>query len=393
MDSEFLEEYEIREVDSLKRNIPLSERIEKLRSPIFNLVEESSSFWSQVAFSGTLIFPLRPISQESFETKWNFSISQIPNFIQFVKETKKIQFVLTDHPKFYKECDYLEPIFREFSPPIYSSTLDITDKKVEELRLVCFDELDHLISLLPQWKNQSTTLEGKLMLGNHAKSYVQLRYYGFDEIADTFIENFLIDPNFSHIYLSIVEKMILYPMGDSLKGNLSISLDTIKKINQLGIDSQISSKKASFPEVGSYLMKKCTYYPESLESCKNLISQYADNDLYAVNAALNEAIIDRNNSGILQKKNEVGEILDNIWDDNIVKSNATMFRHGIDITCGTIGYFVGDSSGLLGKIGVEILNSTKSKYVDQFTELISKKVASPYMATIYDFKKKYRKEI
>jgi len=101
LDSAYLEEYENREVDALKLNIPISERIEKLQTPIFNLVEDSHSFWSQIAFSGTTIFPLHPIPSIQFEQAWNISVDEIPNLIKFVRDTGKIQFVLTAHPNFY----------------------------------------------------------------------------------------------------------------------------------------------------------------------------------------------------------------------------------------------------------------------------------------------------
>ena len=157
----------------------------------------------------------------------------------------------------------------------------------------------------------------------------------------------------------------------------------------MGISAAGTTKRSSFPEVGSYLMKKCTYYPESLEACKNVISRYEANDLYKINSALNDAIVDKNDTLILQKNDELSEILDNIWADSSIKKNATLCNYGIEITSGMIGYGLGGMPGLLGSMGIGIFDQTKSKYLDQFSELIAKKIASPYMATIYDFKKKY----
>jgi hypothetical protein len=139
-------------------------------------------------------------------------------------------------------------------------------------------------------------------------------------------------------------------------------------------------------------MTKCTHYPESLESCKNLVDRYEENDLYEVYTALNNAIFDRKDTSIIQRKNEMEEILDNVWNDTTIKSNATVYRYGINITCGIIGYYLVGTFGLMGSLGLSVLGSTKSKYLDEFSELISKKIASPYMATIYDFKKEYQRE-
>jgi hypothetical protein len=390
LDDSFLEEYEIREVDALKRNIPISERIEKLHTPIFNLVEDSHAFWSQIAFSGTTIFPLHPIPSEHFEKSWNISADNIPDLIKFVRDTRKIQFVLTAHPKFYKEFDYLEPILRKFSPPMYSSNVNIFDKKLIELWDIYKEELDLLISSSPEWRKQIATISGRHLLETHLKSYVLLRYYGFDDIADTFIENFVTYPNFAHTYLAVVEHMILYPIGDPLNANLSLSIDTIQKANQMGLSSTIMGRKNIFPEVGSYLMKKCTHYTDSMDACKNLMSLYEDNELYKIHSSLNDAVIERDNSRIINTKCEMGEVLDTVWKDKRIKNRSTACRLGIDATFGIVGYAVGDVTGLLGTIIPELVNSTESHYLDHYSDLIAKGTVKPYLATIYDFKKRYR---
>jgi len=386
IDSDFLEEYESREVEALKKNIPSSDRL-KLKSPIFNLVQDGS-IWSQIALSGTVIFPLHPIPSDYFENTWNISISEFPELIQFIKDTQKIQFVLTAHPKKYVELDYLEPFLQEFSPPLYSSNLNNQDKKLLDLWAPCQIEIETLIGLSHTWQQQLSSLAGRHALETHIKSYICLRYYGLDEIADTFIENFVMDPNFAHIYLSIAENMILYPIEDPFKSNLAISIETIQKANEMGLPSQLLPHRPTFPEVGSFLMKKCTHYPESLEACKRLIDRYNENDLYEVHSALNEAVIDKNDSSIIQKKDELEVILDNVWEDTTIKSNATAYRYGIDTICGIVGHALNPGSGLMASVIPELINSTNSHYLDQFSELIAKKIATPYMATIYDFKKK-----
>jgi hypothetical protein len=389
IDQNFLEEYENREFDAFKRTIPLSKRVEKLQSPSTYLVDESSSFWSQVAFSGTVLFPLHPIPPDIFEQNWNISLSDLPDVIRFVKETKKIQFILTVKPTLYKEFDYLEPILREFSPPLFTYNFKVDDEKLQKIESKFLDEFRCLLSLSPEWQSYTSSVTGLNHLGIHAKSYIWLRYFGFDEFADAFIDNFLIEPDFANKYLSTIEKLILYPLGDPLKSNLSISFDTLQSASQMGIKTESMSKRSTLPEVGSYLMKKCTYYPDSLEACKNVISQYEENDLYKINSALNDAIVNKNDTLILQKKDELGEILDNVWMNSSIKRNATVCSYGIDVTCGIIGYSLGGMPGLIGSIGLGIADQTKSKYLDQFSELIAKKIAQPYMATIFDFKKKY----
>jgi hypothetical protein len=371
MDSDFLEEYENREREALKNNISTSERL-KLKSPIFNLVQEGS-LWNQVALSGTVIFPLHPIPPEIFEWSWNLKIEKIPDLIEFVKDTKRIQFVLTAYPTNYKEFDYLEPILHEFSPPQYASKINIYDKKLNDLLSTGRDEFDHLISLSPEWQRQLLSVSGEHAVTTHLKSYILLRYYGLNEIADTFIENFIIDPNFANLYLATVENIILYPIGDSFRSNLALSVDTLRKAKEMGIHSKFLPKRPVFPEVGNYLMKKCTHYPESLDACKMVIDRYEDNDLYKVYSALNDAVVETNTSTILRKKEELDMILDNVWDDTTLKRDVILSHFGIDIIFGVIGCALSGAPGLLGMVIPEIVNATNEHYIDQFSNIFAKK--------------------
>jgi hypothetical protein len=387
MDSNFLEEYERCEFEAFTRYGNVSKRIGDLASPIFHITGPCSSIWSQIAFSGTVIFPLHPLPQSVFEKGWKISIDEFPSLIQFVKETKKIQFVLTAPPTQYEEFDYLEPILRELTPPLYTQ-IGGDDKRLQTINLQCTDEINSLIPLSPEWKVLSLSVGGQHVIQDYIKSYAFFRYMGFNDIADTFIDNFLANPKFSTEYLTIAYDLLADPLVDPFKANPSYCIEKIRNAIEMGITIP---KNPSFPEIGSFLIKKCTHYPDSLEACKILIDRYEENDLYRVYNALNRAIVDRNDTSIIERKDAIDEILDNVWTDTTVKENATTIRYGIDITCGTVGYCLGGTSlGLLASVGLHVVDS--GNYIDQFSELISRRIASPYMATIYDFKKEYRKE-
>ena len=394
IDLKFLVEYEKKEIDAAIQKIPFSNRVQISRTPSCYIVDEDKSFWSQVAFAGTVIFPLYAIPPDVFEKNWNISIETLPDFINFAKETKKIQFVLTTHPTLYHEFDYLEPILRKFSPPVFSYSSDRIgdpwrDDRLQKIESACRDEINLLISLSPEWQSWTSSVDGRIHIRTQTLSYTWLRYLGFDDFADTFIENFLVDPDFANYYISIVSKLIVRPIGDPLNSTLSVSLDTLKSASRMGIKTSGLLEKSYFPEIGSYLMKKCTHYPQSLEACKEVISRYEENDLYKISSALNRAIIEKNSSSILDKTDELGNVLDNIWEDRSIKHDATLCSCGIDVACGIIGYGFGGIPGLLGSIGLGIADHTKSRYLDQFSELIAKEIATPYMTTIFDFKKKY----
>ena len=89
MDYNFLEEYERKEFEAFKRNGNVSERLGSLKSPIFHITGPCTSIWSQIAFSGTVIFPLHPLPQNTFEMGWHISINEFPDLIQFIKDSCK----------------------------------------------------------------------------------------------------------------------------------------------------------------------------------------------------------------------------------------------------------------------------------------------------------------
>ena len=220
----------------------------------------------------------------------------------------------------------MEPILREFLPPVFAYDLNCRDEKLQETASICHDELNLLISLSPEWQSWTSSVTGRNHLRTQVIEYTWLRYFGFDEFADTFIENFLIEPGYANMYISLVAKLILYPIGDPLKSNLSISLDTLQSASQMGINTSGTSKRFSFPKVGSDLMKKCNIILKVWEACKNVISRYEENDLYKINTALNDAIVDENDALILQKNDELGEILDNVWTDSSIKKECDIMQ-------------------------------------------------------------------
>jgi hypothetical protein len=388
IDSVFLKEYQKREMGYLKKNIPICQRFQ-YKAPVFNIVEfGSKSVWSQIALSGTALIPLYPVPSEYFKRMWNISESDIPNLIQFIKETNKIQFFLTGAPIEYEKYDYLEPILREFGPPLYMSNLNIKDPKFQVILKQSLSEIKMLIDSSPEWKRKISAPAGQEIIKSHIKAYTTLQYYGLYEMADVFIQNFLINPDYADDYLWIAEKMVLHPIDDPIKANLALNISTIQKANQLGISSPSSLQRSIFPEIGSFLMKKCIHYPDSFEACKVLINCYEENDLYKVHSSLNEAVNNRDDSSIIQKSDEMGEILENVWEDTTIRSNAATYNFGITATCGIIGYSIGGGfGGLMASLGLKCIE--KSGHLNQFSELIAKKIATPYMATIYDFKSKY----
>jgi len=390
MDSEFLKEYEIRDNEAIQRTHDISKRLGKLQSPVISIADIGPSIWSQIAFSGTAICPISPMTQNQFENEWNISASNFPDLIHFVKDTKKIQFVLTAPPTYYEKCEYLEPIFQELAPPQYSINFDLqNNEKLKSLIQFSNEEINYLISISPQWGVHLKSNMGPTQIREIIQVYSLLRYYDFNDIADRFIDNFLINPRFSHDYILMAHQLLIHPKVDPLKANLSLTSKDIQMAKELEFMLDFKSNTPVLPEIGSFLMKKCTYYPESLDACKDLVSKYQKNDLYEVYAALNNAIINTNDQLIFQKTQGLEEILDSIWTDDTISQNTKCYSAGIIVACGLVGLHLGGTPGFLESIGIHVLDSVKSKYLEQFSELISKKTASPSLVTVHDFKKRY----
>lgn len=391
MDTEYLQEYEYQEYQKHKKAGNLSKRINELKQPIFNLSSPCPSFWSQLPFSGTMIVPLTPKPENLFETFYNFSIDEIPDVIKFAKETKKIQFVLSGRLTDFSECDYLDPFFEELHPPLYLADMSFDNDRNNTIYEESCKELLPLFKESPPFFNFFVMPNGRHMINEFIIQYTNLRYFGFDEIADTFLKNIVNDPEFASFYIETAYELMIHPLIDPLKANLAISTNTIQRANKMGLNQKAGKNKWGYPEIGSFLMKKTTHYPESLNACKDLISRYEENDLYNVYSSFSNAVAERNSTAIVDDKNELDVIMQNVWEDTkSVKQRADLFKYGIAVTIGVVGFSVNPVlGGLLSAIGLPILTQTKSSFLDKHTELFSKKMATPYIANIYDFQKKY----
>jgi hypothetical protein len=77
--------------------------------------------WSQIPFNGSSILSLPAFSKPDFE-KFFFDVKDIPRMVDFVKETGRLQFALSDDILNYEGLDFLDPIFLELMPPAYHLT-------------------------------------------------------------------------------------------------------------------------------------------------------------------------------------------------------------------------------------------------------------------------------
>ena len=389
MDQKFLEEYEQEELETIATHNSVSDRIPELQTPIiYSRGIPGCTLWGQIPFSGTVIFQIKPLDKFVFEAGYNISVDSIPDLIKFAKETKKIFFVLSELPTEYLHYDYLQPFFNEIHPPCLYGNRNFITKDLWEIYDKSREEIEELVKFSPEHSFLRFITSGKSIINSYITEYSLLRYLGFEEVADKFIDNFLIEPGLSTEYLGIAYDLLAHPILDPFKATPMLDIQTLEKAHKFGLNHKTQNQGEMFPEIGSLFMKKLTYYPESLEACKQIISKYEQNDLYNVYSALNTAVNNRESTSIIQNKEELSEIIDNVWKEiKEIERTSRMYKYGIGVTCGMIGYTLAGVPGLLASLG---LGKLPSYYLEEFSNLISKKAASPYLATIYDFQHKYQ---
>ena len=86
------------------------------------------------------------------------------------------------------------------------------------------------------------------MMTDYVQCYALLRFLGFNEISDTFIDYFLVDPIYARIYLETAFDLLGHPQIDPFKANLSFGIDKIQNAKKMGIGAHLLPKNASFPD-------------------------------------------------------------------------------------------------------------------------------------------------
>jgi hypothetical protein len=406
VDLNYLLDYQASETEFGHRYYPdyLGKRLNdsKYSKPYSFAVETANpSIWPQIPLNGTTLIKIAPTNKKDFEQFHSFSIKQIPELVRFAKETHKIQFILSDDADKYVNLEYLNPIFEELQPPLLMWEFMGTKPQITDLQKIRRNseiEWETLIEVLdvtrPRVFHYPLLSQAAFAywLSCLKREYLRLKVFGFEDLADEAMNNLLIDTNYAFKLISTSAHLFVQPGNFNKQIEPSFSLESIKNFNDIYPDTLSSSLHLKFPyEIGSFLMKKCTYYPESLDACKQVISLYKENDLYNVYNSFCDSINKNRINALIDRKEQLDEIFDNIWDEsNKINRNKLIIEWGADVLIGTVGLFLEGYPGLLASIGFEIFDRTSSKFLSHFSEKIARKTVSPYSARIYDFKTKYK---
>ena len=422
MDKEFLKDYERELLDEQTKFIEnsiagkfsscreyLLKRLNNPEPPFSQLHESLVPFkvpiWTYVPTSKTLLVHIAPIkNKDGFERMHGFKIDDIPEMVEYVKNQGKIQFILAAPPSYYKEMDYLEPIFYNLKPPnnlLYSPKVYFPEKEVEKYA-VQFAELSKfkLFSDLIQWSNRLTgnKYAAYQVFDDMSVTYCFIRGLGYNLLVDQIEDAIISKTSDDVISLFSIARLLARPLTKPLKSMITGNVDFITKQNQLMTENFLPSGlglKQSFPgDIGKFLLKRTVHATPSLESCKQLTYIYEEEDVYTVGQALNQAIDSKKPGIIKEKSKEMEIILDNIWKDKTITKRILGAKIGIKLILAAVGTvskgLEGLGIGLLAGLGFDVANEFfKFEDDETISEKIGKSFSSNYEILIYDFKKKY----
>lgn len=423
MNREYLEDYKQKEEEDLERFLfqkirngtfsfeedryPAKERFFKLTEPVAvltPLLPETNNIWAEVPFSGSLVVHIAPLSHSEFEEAY-FEVSKIPEIIDFIKETGRLQIGFNFPATSYEGLDYLDPFFTELRPPYLSlapATILGTEKEIDTAAamfgsLATIRHVDYLRGLV-----SSRTLFREV-LNRELYTYVALKLGDYAVVED--IENLLVDcPKAAHIALSACKNFITDPEREVFSRLKNYNKEAMNLSRVLPKDYQ--PKEINFPnEIGEFLMKdKLTYAPQGLDACKDIIYHYEAYDLQKVQKALNNGIVLNHPDIVSKSTEELFEILDNVWGDKTIPNRIKNIEIGVPVSIAAIGGIVAGLSGLfaggfLAELGFKVVEKATEKYAEKLfgvkgehlTEKLAKLRTKSYQANIYDFKRKYKK--
>lgn len=419
MDKDFLIDYEARENDEIKKfgqkfsegkikqgdRYPPANRF-KLNEPYTKSID-GEKIWNQIPLYGTTIITLRPIKKEIFEKVHGFDIEDLDRLIDFAKETKKIQFALTENPTNYIEMDFLEHVFRDLKPPklIYTPLKwFVTDKEIvksyNEIKILLENSLpSDFIKKYIDEKYSKYIISQDVVKKGIIYDLIRLKFLGYQNTIEDYIQCLTAIEAKKNIMLQeAIHDLFLHPY-DPLKGIKSFKRMYMNEIQSKFPFRPIMHKEIEFPcEIGKFLNSKLKLLiPKNLDGAIELSDEYNLYDLRKVMNALNEGVENEKINVINEKSNEFSSILENIWSEaDKLKKRINIARHGISFGCGIIGAVatmpIGGVGGLLTGLGFnvadKILDDMKS--YESVSEKVLKLGTRSHIIHVYDFKKKYK---
>lgn len=372
----------------------------------YSNIFDNEKIWSQIPFAGTLILSLSNTPVERCTNENGFEPNDIPKLIDLAKETGKIRFGLEKDPLKYEGLDYLQPIFDELKPPVLYAlpTTSFVSEKIAMEYAAEFVELagiryhNELRYNVLKTGGSEQFFEG--LFEGRGNVFMELKILGLTKPIEEISKYLIDDPQHAEFLLNSY-MMITSPIFDALTQNYNYSL---RRINQFNMGKLTSMPNIRIPEVGKLIMKKLVPNPTNYYSCIEVIQKYAENDLYELLSAFDNAIRKNQNEDLLKTKQELETITDNVWSDakkmqsqiNGVKSGLSFAfgLGGISATAAIQGTQslgpIAALGGLIAGLGFNTIEHHFDIRESSLSEKILKRLKPNYLVSIYDFNKKYK---
>lgn len=319
--------------------------------------------------------------------------------INLVKETGRIQFTI-DNPTFYKNLDFLEPLFNELQPPMEISLETFIESETRKKYQIEFDTLAQF-GFKDFIKNVNSTLlalgsidrtHTKQSWNDHVLGYVSLKALGYEELADEMGYLMITNPPEAKKCLDVLGSLITMPRYDALKPIYIYNKIILTEAHELGKQYGIKTNKNIPYEIGKFIINKTVHYPETFDGCMRMIQEYDDYELYKVLGALDEGVKRKRIDIIEDKKVDMSEILDNVWKDaDRIKMGSAGISYGVSLGIGLIGELEAGlpEAGLLAGLGFQAMDRFWGETGESMSEKIAKFVSPNYLVAVYDFKKQH----
>jgi len=411
MDHEFLYEYEAKEkedyfewIKSIKSGKEITYpgiiKYGELKQPVGEI--SYNNIWSVVPIFQTVMVPIFPIKEPNFfERSHGFKISDIPSIAQFSSDTKRIRFYLVTAATSYEGLDFFDPIFQlnphsiPIMPPDFFFT-DVEDLKEIETEFDVLARINFYRDLAQNLQLQgSTTIDIQRRIKDYQYDYSMLHALGYSEVIENLQDLIVNETQFAAEFLNVLHHFLINPKVISYERTPVWDLDIFKFTKEKFEKYNIKIENTYIPyEIGKYIMKKISLYPESFTACEHICEVYEQHDYYQLVQALFQGINDKKYDAINSSSQELSLVLDNIWKDaENIKRKSKYINYGFTIGFAALGTVaagpVGLAGGLLASFGLtagtEIVKSKSGTLYEQ----IAKKISKGNLSIIFDFNKKY----
>ena len=416
MNKEYLDDYYKREseifdkrMNMLKdgkikdqRNLISYKRFRSITEPVA-YSDGNKDIYSILPIYGTTILQIYPITKFHFKDFYGFDVNEFEELVSFSKNTGKIQFILGFDPRTFEGLDHYDIIFNELNPPVHfkiPASYFISQETFQEystefeilFELLDAKFLDKLSAITTNYFSIETLFH---LITNLKINYSLLKHFKYNEIYQ-YINNKFLEGNPKSIFaLNLVATLLV----DNLTSNINaIHNHSIEKItSSIPLEELLDTKEISVPdelpfEIGRFLIKKLTYLPNSFEACKNIIDYYDQNDVKKVVQDLTIAIKNKKIDILLNNKDELNTILNNIWEEtNSVNDSIKHTKIWVPFTLALIGQcasYLNPQFGLIASLGLPFMTSILDAEYNIY-EKIGKYGYNNYLVGIFNFKRKY----